>query len=114
VIGGPNCTGVASVADHRCGRGSGGNKGLNTFVALVAACGACNNDKESLPRLATDCRERGITVPYSGNHGSLDKRAVTKETLHRLAQTPVTDADGQSWWLLPSGVIVPHEPGVPF
>jgi hypothetical protein len=114
VIGGPHCLGVASVADHRCGRGVGGNKNLNVFVALVAACGLCNGEKESSPQLAAECRERGITVPYSGNHGSLDKQAVTKATLRRLEHTPVQDASGQWWWLRPQGHLVPHDPGVPF
>lgn len=114
VIGGPHCLGVATVADHRCGRGAGGNKSLNVFVALVSACGPCNGDKESLPKLDENCRERGITVPYGGDHGSLDKRAVTKDTLRRLTHTPVVTPDGDTVYLRPGGTLAAHDTGTPF
>lgn len=94
VIAGPNCLGAASCADHRVGRGMGGNKGLDRVENLVAACGPCNGDRESNPGLAAALEVRGILLRRS---------ATTKQDL-TTARTRTVKYPDESWWfLLPDG-----------
>lgn len=46
VLDGPECQGVAMLADHRANRGMGGSKLLDDARNLIAACVVCNNWKE--------------------------------------------------------------------
>lgn len=88
------CTGTPTVADHRVGRGMGGNKALNVPHALVAACGVCNGVRESDADVAAECERRGILIRRSQS---------TARDLAIARSTPVTAPDGRMWFLLPDG-----------
>lgn len=95
VIAGPECTGVASVADHRAGRGMGGNPRLNVVEALTAACVLCNGWKEDatgFQRLRL--MRRGVLV---------ERATLTSHTLVRLQETPVRYPDGGDYLLTRDG-----------
>ena len=96
VIAGPRCMGAASVADHRAGRGAGGDpRGvLNDPANLVAACGFCNGDKEDASgQWLDELERRGLRVRRRG--------ARSQQVLDRARLIPVEWPDG-SWWLLDS------------
>lgn len=97
VISGPGCLRVATIADHRANRGSGGSKLLNDMVCLIAACAICNGGKEDADgpyraRLIA----RGIRV---------EKDSTNAKTLERCRLRPVLYADG--WHLLEGSRRVP-------
>jgi hypothetical protein len=94
VIASPQCVGEPSCADHRVGRGMGGNPRLNVLVNLIAACGPCNSHKEDNADFAAKCIERGVTIRRSQS---------TQIDLSRAANMPVTYPDGRRWFLLDSG-----------
>lgn len=105
VIAGPNCTGVATVCDHRANRGSGGSKVLDDPRCLIGSCwtdnswkaDATGNDRAELVR-------RGVIV---------EKAATNHQTVVRCAYTPVVYPDGARLYLLSDGRRVP-EGEVPF
>lgn len=84
------CLGAATVADHRVGRGMGGNPRLDVPVNLVAACAVCNGLKESDAQFRRECTRAGIHIARSQS---------TIIDLERAARIPVRYPDG-SWWLL--------------
>lgn len=85
----PGCRRVATVADHRANRGHGGSKILNNPMALVAACGQCNGDKENATgSILADLITRGLRVL---------KSSTNEKTLRVCELTPVTYPDGQFW-----------------
>jgi len=100
VIAGPHCTRVATIADHRANRGSGGSKALNIPENLIAACPICNGLKEDadVPYRA-ELVARGIRV---------QKRATNAQTAERCVNIPVQYADG--WYRLEGAVRVPVNP----
>jgi len=93
VISGPDCVGVATVADHRVNRGSGGSKVLDDPRNLVASCGICNGWKETATgKWLVILRERGVRV---------EKAATNQESLSRAIERPVAYPDGRKFFLLP-------------
>lgn len=84
------CLGEASVADHRVGRGMGGNPRLNVAVNLLAACAICNGLKESDAQFRRECTRLGIHI---------DRSQSTALDLERAARIPVRYPDG-TWWIL--------------
>jgi hypothetical protein len=102
VIASPWCTGVPSCADHRVGRGMGGNRRLDVPENLVAACGVCNGLKESDVRVARDCLRRGLL---------LNRGRSTTEDLVRCGRVPVVFPDGSRWVLRSDGTRVPAGEG---
>lgn len=94
VIASAHCTGEPTVADHRVGRGMGGNKRLNEPHVLVAACGVCNGLKESDLVVARDCASRGLSLPRGRS---------TDGDLELCARIPVVFPDGSRWLLLADG-----------
>jgi 5-methylcytosine-specific restriction endonuclease McrA len=84
------CTMQATDADHRVGRGMGGNPRLDVPVNLVAACRICNGLKEADALFARECRRRGLRIERSQS---------TATDLERAGRIPVQYPDG-SWWLL--------------
>lgn len=106
MIGGPHCSGTATVADHRWNRGSGGNPRGNVPENLVAACGICNGEKESNPDLRADCRHRGIALETHYPPADFLPLIKTRDTdfmLQLLCKTPVVDPAGDVWYLTPNG-----------
>ena len=100
------CTGVATVADHRANRGTGGSKVLNCPCCLVSACGICNGVKEDAEG---DARERLIV------DGLRVLKAATNAETHRRCQlTPTRLADGISYWLTCDGRRVRSDMATPF
>jgi hypothetical protein len=100
VIASPHCTGEPTVADHRVGRGMGGNPRLNVPENLVAACGVCNGLKESDVRVARDCLHRGLL---------LSRGRTTADDLTKCLRLPVTFPDGSRWLLTADGHRVPAD-----
>lgn len=84
------CLGEAKYADHRVGRGMGGNPRLDVAVNLVAACAICNGLKESDQPFRRECTRLGLHIARSQS---------TDIDLERAARVPVRYPDG-SWWLL--------------
>jgi hypothetical protein len=84
------CLGEATVADHRVGRGMGGNPRLDVAVNLVAACAICNGLKESDAHFRRECTRLGIHIARSQS---------TDIDLTAAGRIPVRYPDG-SWWLL--------------
>lgn len=101
MIGAPGCLGVANCADHRTGRGMGGNPPLNVVYNLVAACSPCNGLKESDATVARDCEARGIKLRRSQS---------TIQDLRVALSRPVVDRSGMSWQLLEDGTRHPEPP----
>ena len=82
----PNCLGVATVADHRANRGSGGSSLLDSPECLIAACWACNGWKEDcVGEDREDLIRCGIRVL---------KAATNALTYLRCLETPVLYPDG--------------------
>lgn len=102
VIASPHCTGEPTVADHRVGRGMGGNPRLDVPENLVAACGVCNGLKEADVRVARDCLRRGVT---------LVRGRSTDDDLERCLRVGVRFPDGSRWLLLSDGTRVPRGEG---
>lgn len=84
------CVGEARDADHRVGRGMGGNKRLDVPVNLVASCRICNGLKEDDAQFRRECTRRGIHI---------DRSQSTDRDLAQAANIPVRWPDG-SWWVL--------------
>lgn len=86
-----HCLGVATCADHRANRGSGGAKHhvLDQPSNLIAACGVCNSIKESGADRA-ELLALGLRVESDSTHA--------KTALKALAR-PVTYPDGSTWFL---------------
>lgn len=89
------CLGVASCADHRANRGSGGAKHrvLDQPSMLVAACGICNGAKADGVGRA-ELEARGISLRPDSTH---------RKTALRALVTPVTYLDGRNYYLLDDG-----------
>lgn len=105
VIQGPQCAGVATIADHRANRGSGGSKILDDARNLIAACPLDNGWKETVHGdTRDDLIRRGVRV---------EKAATNHGTLVRCAYTPVIYPNGETWWLTSDGRRV-DEKEVPF
>jgi len=97
VIAGPHCTGLATVGDHRAGRGAGGSKVLDIPENLLAVCPLCNGGKEDADGpYRAQLVARGIRV---------QKRATNAQTAERCVNIPVQYADG--WHYLEGVVRVP-------
>lgn len=90
----PGCAGEATCADHRVGRGMGGNKKLDVVYALVAACSFCNSLRESDADAAASLEARGI---------KLRRSASTIRDLHVALTTPVRYPDGRLLFLTVMG-----------
>lgn len=94
VINAPGCVIVASCADHRVGRGAGGNKLLNLPEVLVAACRPCNSAKEDDADVAADCEARGIKIRRSQS---------SRKDIARCLKTAVVYPSGVRYLLLADG-----------
>lgn len=80
------CTKLATVADHRANRGSGGSKVLNQPHCLVAACVSCNGVKETVHGATLDALiAKGVRVL---------KAATNEQTAQRCLLVPVTYPEG--------------------
>lgn len=92
LLDGPNCSKVATQADHRSNRGAGGAAVLNHPSVLVGACTACNAFwKENTTGSArAELKRRRLIVPPGSTH---------RATLARNIATPVCLPDGR-WFLL--------------
>lgn len=91
------CLGVATCADHRANRQSGGAKHrvLDQPSNLIAACGICNGLKEEAKGdLLADLRRRGVRLLQDSTH---------RKTALRALVTPVTYPDGRTYYLLDDG-----------
>lgn len=89
-----DCLGVASCADHRANRGSGGaGQRLNQPSMLVAACGICNGAKADGQK-RDELEERGVSLRPDSTHAKTALRALT---------FPVTYPDGRTFYLLDDG-----------
>lgn len=90
----PDCLGVASCADHRANRGSGGaGQRLNQPSMLVAACGICNGAKADGQK-REELEARGVSLRPDSTHAKTALRALV---------TPVTYLDGRTFYLLDDG-----------
>ncbi len=91
-----DCLGVASCADHRANRGSGGaGQRLNQPSNLLAACGPCNGLKEdSHGEVREELERRGIRLRSSATHAL---------TAIKARVIPVVYPDGRSFYLLDDG-----------
>lgn len=92
----PDCMGVATCADHRANRGSGGaGQRLNQPSNLIAACGICNGAKEEADMgLRLDLEKRGLRLPAHSTHKMSALRALV---------VPVLYPDGIEYHLLDNG-----------
>lgn len=88
----PGCTGEAQTTDHRANRGSGGSRILNDPRVLIAACVICNGAKADAGEIVLyGLESRGLYIR---------KAATNHETLQRCIDMPVTDLDGEKYWLI--------------
>ena len=94
VINAPGCQIVATDADHRVGRGMGGNAVLNVPEALVACCRPCNSAKEDDADVAADCERRGIKIRRSQS---------TRKDLARCREKVVVYPSGRRFRLTAEG-----------
>lgn len=88
------CAGQATCADHRTGRGMGGNKALDVVFNLTASCSYCNSRRESDADAAAHLETRGI---------KLRRSASTTRDLHTALTTPVRYPDGRLLFLTVMG-----------
>lgn len=88
------CAGEATTADHRTGRGMGGNKRLDVVYNLTACCWACNSLRETDAAAAASLEARGI---------KLRRSASTIRDLHVALTTPVRYPDGRLLFLTVMG-----------
>ena len=89
-----DCLGVASCADHRANRQSGGAKHrvLDQPSNLIAACGICNGLKEQAKGdLLADLIRRGVRLLQDSTHRKTALRAIV---------TTVIYPDGREFYLL--------------
>jgi len=99
VIALPGCLKVATTADHRANRGSGGSKLLDAFPVLIAACILCNGAKEDAYGLIlAELKRRGVRV---------EKDSTNAKTLARCLSIPVLYPDGVERFLSSDGRAVP-------
>jgi len=99
VLAGPECTGVATVADHRANRGMGSSGVLNSPSNLIAACERDNGAKEdAYGVILAELKRRGVRV---------EKDSTNAKTLARCLSIPVLYPDGVERVLTSDGRAVP-------
>lgn len=85
------CLGEAQTTDHRANRQAGGSRLLNDPVNLIPACTICNGAKADAHAITLfDLEDRGLYVRAGATHA---------KTLAKVRLTPITDLDGERYYL---------------